>query len=87
MLRLIIAVSIAVLSTSAMASKHEKYVDMLIEDGIIKATDKAKTICQMDALEVSVYALDKEIKKAKDPFTIKPVDPYKVMAVCNKQHN
>ena len=33
MLKVLIVVSIALLSTTAMASKHEKYVDMLINDG------------------------------------------------------
>lgn len=87
MLKVLIAVSIALLSTTAMASKHEKYVDMLIEEGVFKVEEKAKVICQMDALEASFYAFDKELKKAKDPFAVKPVDPYKVIAVCNKKHN
>jgi hypothetical protein len=87
MLKLLIAVFITLLSTTAMASKHEKYVDMLINDGEIKAQDRAKTLCKMDALEAAVYALDKEVKKIKDLNNIKPLNPYEIIAQCDKKHN
>jgi len=87
MLKVLIAVSIALLSTTAMASKNEKYVDMMIEDGEIEAKDKAKVLCKIDSLEAAFYAFDKELKKAKDPFAVKPVDPYKIVAHCDKKHN
>mgnify|MGYP000055827874 CR=1 FL=1 len=86
MLKVLIVVLIAFLSTTAMASKHEKYVDMLITDGEIKAKDKAKTLCKIDALEAALYALDREIKRTGN-FNPKPLNPQEITAHCDKKHN
>lgn len=83
MKKVILATALLALSSSVFANKHENYVNLLIKEGYIKPEEKARTLCEMDALEKAFWDLAVKVKEQNSSKPkVDPLNPGDIIKHC-----